>query len=143
MNPLTNHDKEPPYPSSGNDSDAEANSSSPTPKNDKINYKDVPLLPNLQFAVLALLCAGEKYGRELRQLMNDQERIRQSLPAFYQLMGRLQEGGFVTVETIEKKLLGQTTRERRYRITELGEVALQKTSRYYSAVPTSVILQPT
>ena len=51
-------------------------------------------LPHLQFAVLAALGSTKRAGREIREELRALD-LKKSGPAFYRLMTRLEEAGFV------------------------------------------------
>jgi hypothetical protein len=111
--------------------DDKANNSTSIPQNTKINYGDIPLLTIKQFIILTSLLDGEKCGRHLRTFLNGELKIKQSLPAFYQLIGRLDDGGYVNAETKPKEVAGKMIRERWYKISPLGIIAHQKTGRHF------------
>jgi DNA-binding PadR family transcriptional regulator len=79
----------------------------------------LPELTSLQFLVLASLPAdGELAGRDLRAALEKDVSMR--LAAFYRLMSRLEEAGFVRGRYATIDVDGQTARERRYKITGDG-----------------------
>ncbi|MCH7701640.1 MAG: helix-turn-helix transcriptional regulator, partial [Planctomycetes bacterium] len=90
----------------------------------------VPSLTHLQFAVLDALGAKERPGREVRERLAEMG-VAKSGPAFYRLMARLEEAGFLTGEYHQKTVLGQHLRERRYRITAHGVAAANETALFY------------
>ena len=57
--------------------------------------------------------------------------VRQSRPAFYILMGRLEQGGFVVSELLSRSVQGQTLNERTYQITKEGRRMLQAAFEFY------------
>lgn len=82
----------------------------------------VPKLSNLQFLVLGTLRAGALTGRKIRDRLADFG-FRKSGPAFYQLMSRLEESGFVEGWYTKEIVRGQIIRERNYRIQGAGAAA--------------------
>jgi DNA-binding PadR family transcriptional regulator len=90
----------------------------------------IPGLSHLQFLVLAQLLNGERTGREIRAGLK-RYRVRQSGPAFYQMMARLEKAelleGWYTQEVIE----GQIIKERHYRVTTAGAKAWRECRRFY------------
>ena len=91
---------------------------------------NLPELSHLQFAVLGMLRAGEQRGRELRKQLT-QLRVRQTGPAFYQMMARLEEAGFVEGWYTQKVVDGQILKERHYRIVAAGERAWNASRNFY------------
>jgi DNA-binding PadR family transcriptional regulator len=90
----------------------------------------LPQLSHLQVLVLESLGTRKISGRELRLLLM-QSGTKKSGPAFYQLMGRLEEAGFVEGEYSQKIVEGQIIKERSYRVTGQGERAMRQTLQFY------------
>ena len=90
----------------------------------------LPPITHLQFLVLEALSVDEQAGRELRSLLTSFG-VRNSGPAFYQMMGRLEEAGLVEGWYEQKILAGQTLKERRYRLTKTGLRAVSDTRAFY------------
>ena len=91
----------------------------------------IPDLSHLQMLVLECLGAQKRSGRELRQRLA-QSGSKKSGPAFYQLMARLEEAGFVEGEYSQKIVEKQIIKERRYRVTGEGARAARRTRDFYS-----------
>ena len=91
----------------------------------------LPPLSSLQFSVLAALGAAPSNGRELRRALRERG-VRRTLAAFYQLMARLEDAGFVDGWYEQEVIRGQLIKERHYRITAAGAVALQATRKFYA-----------
>lgn len=91
----------------------------------------LPPLTHLQFLVLAPLLAAEQPGRALRRELA-LHGVRRSRPAFYQMMGRLEEAGWVDGSYTQKIVQGQIIKERRYRITAAGARAWTETRTFYT-----------
>jgi len=91
---------------------------------------NLPELSHLQFAVLGLLLHGEQRGRDVRKHLT-QLRVRQTGPAFYQMMARLEEAGFVEGWYTQKIVQGQILKERQYRICAAGERAWRAARTFY------------
>ncbi len=91
---------------------------------------NLPELSHLQFAVLGLLLHGELRGRDLRRHLAHW-RVRQTGPAFYQMMARMEEAGFIEGWYTQKVLQGQILKERHYRICAAGERAWRQSRAFY------------
>jgi DNA-binding PadR family transcriptional regulator len=90
----------------------------------------IPELTHLQFLVLGILRGGERAGRHLRRALA-QHGIKRTAPAFYQMMGRLEDAGYVAGEYDQKIVQRQIIKERRYTLTPKGETAWTATRRFY------------
>jgi DNA-binding PadR family transcriptional regulator len=91
---------------------------------------NLPDLSHLQFAVLGMLLGAEHKGRDIRKQLAAL-RVRQTGPAFYQMMARLEEAGYVEGWYTQKVVQGQILKERRYRICPAGERAWQASRSFY------------
>jgi DNA-binding PadR family transcriptional regulator len=91
----------------------------------------LPTLTALQFFVLNKLFAGETSGYELREALA-KEGVKQSGPAFYQMMARLEDAQFVEGWYDERVIDGQMIRERRYRLTGQGQRVHRETLEFYA-----------
>ena len=91
----------------------------------------LPSLSHLQLAVLGALVAGERKGREIRGELK-QARVTHSGPAFYQMMSRLEDAGFVFGWYSQKVVAGQIIKERHYRITPAGRRAFKEARDFYA-----------
>jgi len=92
--------------------------------------KKLPPVTHLQFLVLDAIGETERAGRDLRGVLADHG-IRNSGPAFYQMMGRLEEAGFVEGWYDGKVIDRQHVKERRYRLTRTGARAADDTRAFY------------
>ena len=99
--------------------------------------KTLPAITHLQFLVLEALAESEQAGRDLRALLTAHA-VRSSAPAFYQMMSRLEEAGFVEGWYDQKLVDGQNIKERRYRLTRAGARACESTRAFYLARLTPV-----
>lgn len=90
----------------------------------------LPDLSHLQFIVLGQLLAGESTGRAIREALR-RFRVRQSGPAFYQMMARMERAGLAEGWYVQQVVEGQIVKERHYRITETGTAAWQECRRFY------------
>lgn len=72
-------------------------------------------------------------GRELRKLLAAKG-AKKSGPAFYQLMSRLEESGFVEGDYSQKIVEGQIIKERWYRITGEGCKARANSMQFYGGL---------
>jgi DNA-binding PadR family transcriptional regulator len=91
----------------------------------------VPEITHLQFLVLEIIGALERPGRYIREQLQ-KEGARKSLPAFYQMMARLEDAGLIKGSTHAISVEGQPATERRYKITGSGLKALQQVKGFYS-----------
>src|SRR5262245_31477815 len=90
----------------------------------------LPVITHLQFLVLDALAGDDHAGRTLRERLGAYG-VRNSGPAFYQMMSRLEEAGFVEGWYEQTVVEGQNLKERRYRITKDGKRALDETRNFY------------
>lgn len=84
------------------------------------------ILPPLQYAVLTLV-SDNALGRDLRQQLKTRFKVSRSLPAFYQLMSRLEESGLVRGRYEQLVIDGQPVKQRWYAITARGRAAVAET----------------
>jgi DNA-binding PadR family transcriptional regulator len=91
----------------------------------------LPSLTHLQFLVLGALLGAEQPGRALRRELG-RYGVRRSAPAFYQMMGRLEDAGWVEGSYTQKIVDSQIIKERRYRITSSGARAWTDTRDFYA-----------
>ncbi len=91
----------------------------------------LPELSHLQFVVIGSLTGGERTGREVRRELK-RYRVRQSGPAFYQMMARLEKAGLVEGWYTQEVVDGQIIKERCYRVTGAGSKAWQECRRFYA-----------
>lgn len=97
-----------------------------------MSNKSLPPITHLQFLVLDALVSAEQAGRDLRDLLAGFG-IRNSAPAFYQMMARLESAGLIEGWYDQKLIDGQNVKERRYRLTHQGERAIEATRTFYRA----------
>ena len=90
----------------------------------------LPRLTHLQFLVLTQLAQGTGRGRDLRDRLRDAG-IRQSGPAFYQMMALLEDAGFVRGWYEQQVVAGQIIRERHYKVEANGKKALHDSRKFY------------
>lgn len=91
-----------------------------------------PRLTHLQFSILGFIQGGSTCGKELRAALR-RDGMRRSGPAFYQVMARLEDGGWVTGEYRQRMDNGQTIRERCYSLTPAGHRAWRASAEFYSS----------
>ena len=91
----------------------------------------LPSLTPLQFVVLGALLAEEHRGRALRGELA-RHGVRRSAPAFYQMMARLEDAGWVEGSYTREVVEGQIIKERAYKITAAGHRAWTATRDFYS-----------
>jgi DNA-binding PadR family transcriptional regulator len=92
----------------------------------------IPKLTHLQFLVLLAIGARERAGRDIRTRLG-KEGASKSLPAFYQLMARLEDAKLVAGSDHEIKVGNQTAIERRYTVTRSGTNAMRENIDFYGA----------
>jgi DNA-binding PadR family transcriptional regulator len=98
-----------------------------------VKIMPIPKYTHQQFAVLnTLLNEGELWGRDLRGFLKA-DGYTSSNASFYELMDRLETAGLVDGRYEERDVLGQLFKERKYKITGLGEHARDEVASYYAA----------
>jgi DNA-binding PadR family transcriptional regulator len=91
----------------------------------------LPALTPLQFVVLGVLLVTEQRGIRLREELA-RHRVRRTGPAFYQMMARLEDAGWVDGFYTQRVEDGQMLKERWYRITSPGTRAWTDTRDFYA-----------
>lgn len=91
----------------------------------------LPKLTHLQYLVISLLGGGEMSGRDLRAQLKKEGELR-TAPAFYQLLGRLEECGLVEGRFEEHVIEGQRIKEKHYKVTGAGARAWRGAFDFYS-----------
>ncbi|MFH2002322.1 MAG: hypothetical protein ABIK28_21805 [Planctomycetota bacterium] len=89
----------------------------------------LPKLTHKQFLILDLM-GSEMAGKGLREKLR-KEGEKMSLPAFYQLMSRMEDAKWVKGWYVQKEIDGQIVRERRYKPLGLGERIRMSTLEFY------------
>jgi DNA-binding PadR family transcriptional regulator len=90
----------------------------------------LPPVTHLQFLILEALGESEVPGAEVRGTLGEHG-VSRTLPAFYELMGRLEKAGLVAGHYASKSVNGQKVRERRYVLTSEGSTAHEATCEFY------------
>jgi hypothetical protein len=90
----------------------------------------LPKLTHLQFLVIAELLRGAARGRDLRARLRVAG-VRQSGPAFYQMMATLEDAGFVSGRYEQQIIEGQIIRERHYKVLASGTTAWKTSRDFY------------
>lgn len=90
----------------------------------------IPDITHLQFKVLCQLAGRERCGAEVRKQLRHVG-VRQTGPAFYQMMSRMERAGWVEGWYEQAEVEGQVVKTRRYRLTEEGAQALRQTREFY------------
>ena len=93
----------------------------------------LPRLTHLQFFVVSDLLRGTTRGRDLRARLRAAG-VRQSGPAFYQMMAALEDAGLVSGWYEQKVVDAQIIRERHYRVLASGRKAWQSSRDFYLLV---------
>ena len=90
----------------------------------------LPEATHLQFLVISALLRGSVPGRVLREHLRGSE-VRQSSPAFYQMMAVMEDRGFVEGWYEQQVIDGQILRERHYKVLPAGRKAWKACSDFY------------
>lgn len=90
----------------------------------------LPEITHLQFLVLDCLSEDERPGQHIRQRLS-QAKVRQSGPAFYRMMARLEDAGLVEGYYVQQVIDGQIIKQRHYRLSTSGRRAWESTRRFY------------
>src|SRR5256885_2015360 len=91
---------------------------------------NLPRLTHLQFLVVTEVARGSARGHDLRGRLRTAG-VRQSGPAFYQMMALLEDAGFVTGRYEQQIIDGQIIRERHYKVTAAGKKAADESTAFY------------
>jgi DNA-binding PadR family transcriptional regulator len=98
-----------------------------------VEKMSIPKYTHQQWAVLnTLLNEGELWGRDLRAALK-KDGYGSTNAAFYELMDRLETAGLVEGRYEERDVLGQLFKERKYKLTGLGQQAWDEVASYYAA----------
>src|SRR5262247_4152283 len=79
----------------------------------------LPALTHLQFIVIGALLSDEQSGKDVRRELL-RHGVRRTTPAFYQMMARLEDAGWVDGFYTQEVVDAQIIKERRYRVTPAG-----------------------
>ncbi|HEV8410473.1 MAG TPA: hypothetical protein VGQ30_08185 [Gemmatimonadaceae bacterium] len=90
----------------------------------------LPRLTHLQFLVVTELARNSAPGRVLRETLKGGG-VRQSGPAFYQLMAALEDAGYVSGWYEQQIVDAQIIRERHYKVLAAGMRAIDESLRFY------------
>jgi hypothetical protein len=93
----------------------------------------LPRLTHLQFRVIAGLLRGSARGRQLRDCL-EEAGVRQSGPAFYQMMAGLEDAELVSGWYEQQIVDGQIIRERHYKVLAGGKKAWRESRDFYLRV---------
>lgn len=91
----------------------------------------LPTVTHQQFLIIDLLMDDEHSGRFIRDRLLELM-IKKSLPAFYQLMGRLEESGLIAGIYKVKNVAGQVLKERWYSVTDKGSEQWHEIITFYT-----------
>lgn len=92
----------------------------------------LPDITHLQFLVLGILLRSEHPGRQIRRELQ-KHAVRRTMPAFYQMMARLEDAQLVEGWYNQKVVQGQIIKERCYRLEPAGAQAWTATRDFYAA----------
>ena len=100
----------------------------------------LPPLTHLQFIVLGALMAVQdgRAGKHLRRELA-RHRVRRTAPAFYQMMARIEDAGWVEGFYTQQIVAAQIIKERQYRITASGLRAWTATRDFYVETAARVV----
>jgi hypothetical protein len=90
----------------------------------------LPRLTHLQFLVATELARRSAPGRAIRERLREAG-VRQSGPAFYQLMAGLEDSGLVSGWYEQQVVEGQIIRERHYKLLSGGARAIDESFDFY------------
>ena len=93
--------------------------------------RQLPKLSHIQFVILSELLSGPRLGREIRERLVEFG-VRQGGPAFYQLMARMEDAGFVTGTYDQEIVESQIIRQRSYRVSIRGRTAWENARSFYA-----------
>jgi DNA-binding PadR family transcriptional regulator len=79
----------------------------------------IPQITLLQWLVLEIIGGCERSGKYVREILSERGH-RKSLPAFYQMMARLEDAGLVSAQSARVDVDGYGVTERRYKLTGKG-----------------------
>ena len=92
-----------------------------------------PALTHLQFIVIGALLANEQSGKDVRRELT-RHGVRRTGPAFYQMMARLEDAGWIDGFYTQEVVDSQIIKERRYRVKPAGVRAWNNTRDFYASV---------
>lgn len=95
--------------------------------------RGLPPITALQFLVLGNLLSAERAGRTIRNTLATYG-VRNSAPAFYQMMARLERDGLIEGWYEQIKVGDQVVTERRYRIKPAGAKLWREARAFYETV---------
>ncbi|MEE8586755.1 MAG: hypothetical protein V3T83_18085 [Acidobacteriota bacterium] len=90
----------------------------------------LPEITHLQFLVLNCLTGQERPGLQIRQRLTAAA-VRQSGPAFYRMMARLEDASMVEGYYVQEVIDGQVIKQRHYRLSPQGRRSWDSTRRFY------------
>jgi hypothetical protein len=90
----------------------------------------LPKFTHLQFLAVSELARGPATGRAIRERLRAAG-VRQSGPAFYQLMATLEDNNFVAGWYEQQVVDGQIIRERHYKVLAAGIRAVDQSLEFY------------
>jgi DNA-binding PadR family transcriptional regulator len=94
---------------------------------------NLPRLTHLQFLVVTEIARGSSRGHDLRGRLKSAG-VRQSGPAFYQMMSVLEDAAYITGRYEQQIVEGQIIRERHYKVTATGKKAADESTAFYRSV---------
>lgn len=89
----------------------------------------IPKMTHTQFLIIDVM-GPERAGKEIRAKLAD-EGVKMSLPAFYQLMARMEKKKWVKGWYVQKEIDGYKVKERRYKPLGLGAKVYRQTFEFY------------
>ena len=92
----------------------------------------LPDVTHLQFAIIDVMGAKERTGEEIRRSLFREHSIKRTLAAFYMLMKRLEDSGFITGRYRLVEIGSYTAKQRLYKVTGQGAKAFQNARDWYA-----------
>jgi hypothetical protein len=93
----------------------------------------LPKLTHLQFLVVTEILGGAVRGRDVRTKLKSAG-VRQSGPAFYQMMATLEDAQLVAGWYEQQTIDGQIIRERHYKVLASGRKAAEESRNFYKTM---------
>ena len=90
----------------------------------------LPEVTHIQYLILSIIGGSEKPGAQIREELTTAG-TKRTLPAFYQMMSRLEEARFVKGWYKTKVIDSQVVKERQYRLLAKGVRAFNSTRDFY------------
>jgi len=93
----------------------------------------LPKITLLQWLVLEIIGGRKRSGKYIRVKLGERGHCK-SLPAFYQMMSRLEDGELIRAESVRVNVCDQNVTERHYKLTGKGIRELADVRDFYVGV---------